>query len=75
MNEHLKMPGAYWCIGSLKLLNKLDDDRKEEIVKFIMACQHENGGFGGNLGHDPHITSTLYAILILAMFDSVERIN
>ena len=20
-NEHLKLPGAYWCIGSLKLLN------------------------------------------------------
>jgi len=35
MNEHLKMAGAYWCIGSLKLLKKLDDERKDEMIKFI----------------------------------------
>ena len=38
MNEHLKMSGAYWCIGSLKLLQKLDDARKEEMIRFIKAC-------------------------------------
>ena len=27
------------------------------------------------MGHDPHITNTLYGILILAMFDSVDEIN
>ena len=30
-NEHLKVPGAYWCIGSLKLLNALTDERNEMI--------------------------------------------
>jgi len=35
MNEHLKMSGAYWCIGSLKLLRKLDDARREEMINFI----------------------------------------
>ena len=74
-NEHLKLPGAYWCIGSLKLLNALGTERKEEIVKFIKACQHECGGFGGNIGHDPGIVTTLYALLILAMFDEVESLD
>ena len=74
MNEHLKMSGAYWCIGSLKLLKKLDNSRKEEMIAFIQGCQSPSGGFGGNIGHDPHIPSSLYAILILSMFNSVESI-
>lgn len=37
-NEHLKVPGGYWCIGALKTLNALTDDRKEEIVSFIKKC-------------------------------------
>ena len=72
MNEHLKLPGAYWCIGSLKLIKKLDDSRKEEMTEFVSKCQHDCGGFGGNLGHDPHITSTLYALLIMAMYEQID---
>ena len=74
-NEHLKLPGAYWCIGSLKLLNKLSEERKQEIAAFIKACQHECGGFGGNVGHDPHVVTTLYSLLVLAMFDQVDAID
>ena len=74
-NEHLKVPGAYWCIGSLKLLNALTDERKKEIASFIKACQHECGGFGGNIGHDPHVVTTLYSLLVLAMFDEVDAID
>ena len=74
-NEHLKLPGAYWCIGSLKLMDKLSDIRKDEIVQFIKSCQHPCGGLGGNIGHDPHITTSLYALLILAMFDKVDAID
>ena len=75
-NEHLKLPGAYWCIGALKLLNQLGQERKEEMVAFIKACYNpECGGYGGNIGHDPNIVTTLYAILILAMFDKVDAID
>ena len=35
MNEHLKMSGAYWCIGSLKLMRKLDENRRAEMIQFI----------------------------------------
>jgi len=37
-NEHLKLPGGYWCVGALSLLKKLYLERKEEIVKFTKAC-------------------------------------
>lgn len=74
-NEHLKLPGAYWCIGSLKLLNALSSERKLEIAQFIKACQHECGGFGGNIGHDPGVVTTLYALLVLAMFDELQVVN
>lgn len=74
-NEHLKLPGAYWCISALSTIGMLDQDRKEEIVKFISSCQHEIGGFGGNLQHDPHLTSSLYAILVLAQFNALDAIN
>ena len=74
-NEHLKLPGAYWCIGALKLLNALPEERKAEIVGFIKACQHESGGFGGNVGHDPSIVTTLYALLVLAMFNDIHSVD
>lgn len=37
-NEHLKLPGGYWCVGALSLLKTLYWDRKDEIVGFIKAC-------------------------------------
>lgn len=37
-NEHLKVPGGYWCVGALKLLNSLYEERKEEIVSFLKKC-------------------------------------
>lgn len=37
-NEHLKLPGAYWCIGGLKLLNSVPLERKDEISLFIKSC-------------------------------------
>lgn len=37
-NEHLKLPGGYWCVGALSLLREVYWDRQEEIVRFIKAC-------------------------------------
>lgn len=75
MNEHLKLPGAYWCISALSLLDKLDDKRKDEMVEFIKNCQCENGGIGGNIQHDAHITCSLYAVLILSQYDALDAID
>jgi len=41
---------------------------------FLLADM-KNGGFGGNIGHDPHLLYTLSAIQILAVFDSLNLID
>ncbi|KAL0367103.1 UNVERIFIED_CONTAM: Geranylgeranyl transferase type-2 subunit beta 1 [Sesamum radiatum] len=60
--EHLRVNGAYWGLTTLDILGKLDAVNQDEVVSWIMQCQHESGGFGGNIGHDPHILYTLSAI-------------
>lgn len=37
---------------------------REELVKWVLACQCENGGFGGSVGHDPHLLYTLSAVQV-----------
>ena len=73
--EHLRMSGAYWTLCALSSLDEFNSDRKEEIVNWVLQCQHPNGGFGGNLGHDPHITNTHYAVLILSLYRSLELLD
>jgi geranylgeranyl transferase type-2 subunit beta len=74
-NEYLRIAALYWGISALNLLNRLDDHQKEDTINLILACQHENGGFGGSIGHDPHMTSTHYAILILLQFNKINLID
>lgn len=33
------------------------------------------GGFGGNIGHDPHVLYTLSAIQVLALFDKIDVLD
>jgi geranylgeranyl transferase type-2 subunit beta len=75
VNEHLKVSALYWGCTSLNLLNDLSSHNKEETISFILKCQNQNGGFGGSIGHDSHITSTHYALLILAQFNSLNLIS
>mmetsp|Transcript_57545 Transcript_57545/g.65650 ORF Transcript_57545/g.65650 Transcript_57545/m.65650 type:complete len:335 (+) Transcript_57545:59-1063(+) len=74
-NEHLRVPGAYWTITALDVLNCLNDSRKQEITSWILSCQNDDGGFGGNLGHDSHITSTHYAVLVMASYDALDMLD
>lgn len=39
---------------------------------WLKKCQNKDGGFGGNIGHDSHMTSTHYAVLILLGFDRIK---
>ena len=45
------------------------------VTEFVFKCQHTNGGFGGNIGHDPHILYTLSAVQILCLFDDLAQID
>ena len=45
------------------------------MIDFIKACQTEEGGFAGNIRHDPNITNSLYSVLILSQFGAVNEID
>ena len=68
MTEYLRMGGIYWCLTTMALLNKLQMMDKEEIVKFVMSCQHPCGGFGASIEHDPHLLHTLSAVQVGIQF-------
>jgi geranylgeranyl transferase type-2 subunit beta len=38
--------------------------KRKELVAWVLACQRENGGFGGSIGHDAHLLYTLSAIQV-----------
>ena len=44
------------------------------IVSYEKMCCCE-GGFGGNVEHDPHILYTLSAVQVLALFDKLNVID
>jgi geranylgeranyl transferase type-2 subunit beta len=75
VTEHLRMNGIYWGLTALDLLKEMNQMDKNAIVQFVLDCQHENGGFGGNKLHDPHLLYTLSAIQILALLDSLDKID
>ncbi|XP_048328757.1 geranylgeranyl transferase type-2 subunit beta 1 isoform X1 [Ziziphus jujuba] len=73
--EHLRMNGAYWGLTTLDLLGKLHAVDVDQIVSWIIKCQHDSGGFGGNIGHDPHVLYTLSAVQVLALFDKLDVLD
>ncbi|CAG8626148.1 5443_t:CDS:2, partial [Scutellospora calospora] len=75
LTEHLRLSGVYWGLTALDLMNNIDALKREDVVKYVVSCQHDNGGFGGHIGHDPHISYTLYAVQILITEDSLEAAN
>ena len=75
ISEHLRMSGVYWGLSALYLVDALGDMDRDMIVDFVMSCQHEGGGFGGNVGHDPHMLYTLSAVQILVLFDALDRLE
>ena len=42
------------------------------VYVYVIACP---GGFGGNIGHDPHVLYTLSAIQVLALFDKIDVLD
>jgi len=41
--DHLRMNGAYWGLTTLALLDKLGSVSEDEVVSWVMTCQHESG--------------------------------
>ncbi|KAF9317815.1 hypothetical protein BG003_000281 [Podila horticola] len=75
LTEHLRVNGLYWGTTALHLLGHPEALDQDQIVEYLVNCQHDNGGFGGHIDHDPHILSTLSAVQVLITYDRLDAIN
>ena len=41
--EHIRLNGAYWALTTLDILGKLNTVDQDEVVSWMMQCQHESG--------------------------------
>ena len=53
--EYMFLEGVYWGLTALEIMGRGDEMDKAEIIEFVQSCLHDNGGYGGNVGHDPTI--------------------
>lgn len=74
LTEHLRLNGTYWGLTALCLLDAKDAFNKNDIVNFVMSCHNEDGGFGSFPKHDSHLLSTISALQILVIYDSLDSI-
>ena len=65
--ESLRLGGVFWAVSSMQLLSvEISTEKRSKIFKFIYSCWDETvGAFAWSTGHDGHIASTHYALLIL----------
>ncbi|CAN1232326.1 Geranylgeranyl transferase type-2 subunit beta 1 [Linum perenne] len=82
--EHLRMNGAYWGLTTLDLLGKLDVVDSNEILDWIMKCQHESdiaglqnedGSFSGDMWGEVDTRFSYIAICSLSILKRLDRIN
>ena len=71
-NEHLKVSALFWGVGALNLINSIDKHDTEKTVKFLSECYNPDGGYGGSVKQDSHITSTHYALLTLIQLNRLD---
>lgn len=75
LTEHLRLNGVYWGLTALHLLGHPQALPRDDTIKFVMSCQHPNGGFGAAPGHDPHMLYTVSAIQILVTIDAIDELD
>lgn len=75
-SQHLRISGMYWGCSALFLLNRSESVFvADDIIAFTLACQNEDGGFGGNHGQASHMLYTLSALQVLALYRGLDRCN
>ncbi|KAK3420568.1 hypothetical protein EUGRSUZ_G01411 [Eucalyptus grandis] len=82
--EHLRLNGAYWGLTTLDLLGKLDTVDSNEVVSWILQCQHESdiralqnedGSFSGDIWGEVDTRFSYCAICCLAILKRLDSIN
>ncbi|XP_056163786.1 geranylgeranyl transferase type-2 subunit beta 1-like [Syzygium oleosum] len=81
-NKHVKYILSVENVGltTLDLVGKLDTVDSNEVVSWILQCQHKSGlhvqaDLVGNIGRDPHLLYTLCAVQVLALFDKLDVLD
>ncbi len=41
--EHIRVSGAYWGVMAMDLMHSTHLMKRDEIVAWLLECQHENG--------------------------------
>lgn len=73
-SQHLRISGMYWGCSALFLLNQSKSVfDPADIVAFTLACQNDDGGFGGNHGQASHMLYTLSALQLLALYRGLDK--
>ncbi|KAL8840458.1 MAG: hypothetical protein Q9170_001334 [Blastenia crenularia] len=75
LTEHLRLNGVYWGLTALHLLGHPDALPRQQTIDFVLACQHDNGGFGAAPGHDAHMLYTVSAIQVLVTVDALDDLD
>ena len=69
------MSGIYWGLTALNHLGHPHALPREGLLEFVLACLHDNGGFGAAPGHDPHMLYTVSAVQIMATLDAWDELE
>ncbi|KAF0991263.1 hypothetical protein HZS_1533, partial [Henneguya salminicola] len=73
--NHYRLNAICWNITSLYLLKHEELINKPRVIEFLKSCVNEDGGYGPYPDYGSNIHSTLCAIQILVMLDSLSFLN
>ncbi|KRZ23579.1 Geranylgeranyl transferase type-2 subunit beta [Trichinella pseudospiralis] len=73
--EPLRMSGVFWCLTALDIASSLDKVNAQDVIEFVLSCQHSNGGFSSSVDNDPHLLHTLSAVQILTIYNCTNLMN
>lgn len=71
--EHIRMSGAYWGLTTLDLLGKLHVVDVEEVVSWVLQCQHDSGFYFVYIISPTTLNYYFYLHLFVWLFGLVER--
>ncbi|XP_059286631.1 geranylgeranyl transferase type-2 subunit beta 1-like isoform X3 [Lycium ferocissimum] len=82
--EHLRLNGVYWGLTTLDILGKLDAVDQDEVISWVMQCQHkddiaglqnEDGSFSGDMWGEVDTRFSYIAICSLALMRQLDKID
>lgn len=66
LTEPCRLNTIFWITNSYKILQEKISN-KQDIIKFVLDCKNEDGGYGGSIGYPSTILTTFNALQILSI--------